>query len=119
MNEIQIGLDGDQKDFQPGETLQGTATWGLQMLPQTVEVRLFWYTEGKGTVDVVVVGCVRFKNALAQASEQFKFQLPLSPYSFSGQLVSLFWGVEIIALPSGASERVHFQMSPKGKKIVL
>ncbi len=105
--------------FRPGETLEGTASWELAAAGATVEVRLFWTTEGKGTTDVEVVDTVRFEGVSAVDRRDFRFVLPKSPYSFSGKLISLLWGVEAVAPPGENSGRANFTMSPTGREILL
>ena len=41
--------------FKPGELVEGRATWHTDVDLEAIEVRLFWYTSGKGTRDVEVV----------------------------------------------------------------
>jgi hypothetical protein len=64
-----------------------------------IEVRLFWYTQGKGTRDVEVVDSLRVDNPEPSGHTRFSFQLPAGPYSFSGRLITLDWAIEAVALP--------------------
>lgn len=119
MSEMRIEIAGGQGAFRPGETLEGTASWELDAAGKAVEVRLFWTTEGKGTVDVEVVDKVRFEAVSAVERRDFRFVLPKSPYSFSGKLISLLWGVEVVAVPGENAGRASFTMSPSGREILL
>ena len=55
-SELGIFIAENRTRFLPGEKLTVTALWALPEKPESVEVRLFWYTQGKGTQDVGVVG---------------------------------------------------------------
>jgi hypothetical protein len=45
--------------------------------------------------------------------------LPLAPYSFSGKLISLIWGLELVLEPSQETARFEFTLSPTGEEIML
>lgn len=107
------------RGFLPGESLQVNALWALPSAPRSVEVRLCWTTQGKGTVDVEVVASHAVAQPAQAGRESFVFQLPASPYSCSGRLVSLVWLVEIVAEPSGQSANAEFVMGPGRKEVVL
>ena len=119
MNNLKIGLRDERKSFQPGEELTGAAGWELDKAPESIEVRLLWFTQGKGTEDVTVVNTVRFEAPKAAEARPFQFRLPPAPYSFSGKLISLLWAVELVALPKKQSARAAFVMAPGGKEVVL
>ena len=89
MNELRINLEQNRTAFEPGEELTGIAGWRLESPPRTLELRLFWFTRGKGTEDVGVVATVRFDQPLSDETRPFRFRLPAAPYSFSGKLISL------------------------------
>ena len=97
MDLIEIHLDGKRGAFAPGESVSGTVSWQLDAPADSVEVRLFWYTRGKGTTDVQVVKSQHFDVTGASGKRPFKFVLPPEPYSFSGRLISLIWALEGIA----------------------
>ena len=104
MTELKI----ERTSFKPGETVEGAVVGGSP----SVEVRLFWYTEGKGTQDLEVVA-----TAHPDAEGRFRLTLPPAPYSFSGRLISLIWAVE--AVGGDASPRVELLVSPDGGEILL
>jgi hypothetical protein len=114
---LRIETDSNQTAFYPGDTVSGTASWSLEQ-PGTPEVRLFWYTEGKGTQDIGLVGTTRLEGAAMSGSQSFRFVLPEGPYSFSGTLVSLLWAIELVS-SSGDSDRLNITVSPTGSEIVL
>ncbi len=119
MNSLRIEtLDGGAA-YGPREEIAGRASWSLEKPPDAVELRLFWYTQGKGTQDVGIVRSVRFDGAGREDRREFRFTLPEAPYSCSGKLVSVCWALELVALPSGQTGRFEFTMAPGGKEIVL
>ncbi|MBI5385573.1 MAG: hypothetical protein HZA90_12915 [Verrucomicrobia bacterium] len=119
MNQLRIGIREERRIFQPDDELVGAAGWELDTPPKSVEVRLLWFTRGKGTEDVGVVDTVTFENPQAAEARPFRFQLPATPYSFSGKLISLLWAVELIALPSKDSTRAEFALAPDGQEVRL
>jgi len=119
MNELKILLANDRAQFRPGETLSGVAGWHLPAPPRSVELRLFWFTRGKGTEDVGLVNRLVFDAPASEEGRRFEFVLPDQPYSFSGQLISLVWALELIAEPGQQTARTEFTLSPKGAEIVL
>ena len=119
MDGLRIETADGRDVFEPGEELRGTVTWDLAQPARDVEVRLFWYTRGKGTTDVEVVKVQRFDAAGPRGHHEFRFILPESPYSFSGKLVSLVWAVEAIADPGERSTRLELVVAPEAKEIVL
>jgi hypothetical protein len=116
---MKIGTRDNRTEFRPGEEILGAAGWQLAQSPKSVEVRLFWYTRGKGTEDVEVVETVRFDNPQREEARPFRFTVPAEPYSFSGKLISLIWALELVALPGKESARLDLTISPTGKEILL
>ena len=119
MDRITIETDGKRDSYRPGEELRGVVTWELPSAPKGIEVRLFWYTRGKGTQDVKVAKIVRFDPVTARGRHDFRFVLPDSPYSFSGKLVSLIWAIEAIAEPGDVTSRLDLVIAPDAKEILL
>ncbi len=119
MNELEIRTREDKTDFLPGEELAGEVSWQCDSGPGSVELRLFWRTEGKGTRDVEVAETMSFNVPGRQDRRDFRFQLPDSPYSFSGKLISVVWALELVLLPSGETERLEIVISPTRSEIAL
>ncbi|GAG23263.1 unnamed protein product, partial [marine sediment metagenome] len=119
MSSLAVATYGNKSRFRPGEEVAGKALWILDKEPETVEIRLFWYTEGKGTQDIDVVDVMRIESSETRHEAEFKFTLPGEPYSFSGKLISLLWALEVVVLPSGETERLNITVSPSGNEIVL
>ncbi len=119
MSQLQLALDGDQIAFEPGAELRVTATWDLERPASQIELRLFWYTQGKGDTDVYVVQKLPFLHPEPRDSKRLAIRLPDGPYSFSGKLISLIWGLELVAQGSKEAARLEFLMAPGGEEIVL
>jgi hypothetical protein len=119
MDLIDIQLDGGHDAYRPGEMVSGTVAWELEKHASGVEVRLFWYTRGKGTTDVQVVKAKHFDAPGTSGSRSFKFVLPEEPYSFSGKLISLVWALEAVVQPGDRSQRREIVVGPAGREIVL
>jgi hypothetical protein len=119
MSELKILVRDERRNFRPGETVEGVAGWRLDDPPKSVELRLFWFTRGKGTEDVGVVNQINFPSPQIEEGRRFSFTLPAEPFSFSGQLISLIWALELVVEPGDISTRVELVMSPTGEEILL
>ena len=114
---VELALNGNQTEYRPGATVRGTARWFLLDPPASVELRLFWFTRGKGTEDVKVVETVSFDSPAAEASHTFQLRLPPEPYSFSGRLIAIIWAIEVVAKPGGETARIEITVSPTGHEV--
>jgi hypothetical protein len=119
VSELRIGTYGNETRVRPGDEIAGRALWILDKPARAVEIRLFWYTQGKGTRDVAVVDRVRFENPSRREQHDFRFSAPDGPYSFSGVLISLSWALELIVFPSKATKRLELTLSPSGYEVFL
>ena len=119
MSSLTITLDRAFGAFYPGEVVTGRATWRLNKNPGAVELRLFWYTEGKGDFDMELVDTYAFSSTSAQGEEDFSVTLPDMPYSFSGKLISIIWAIELVAQPGDHMARTEIVMSPTGREMLL
>lgn len=117
MSVLAIEIARGQTVFAPGDTLSGSAAWELDDPTKPVEVRLFWYTRGKGTRDVGVIETTTFDMPPRTGRREFRFKLPESPHSFSGRLISLSWAVEVVC--GSESSRCDFVLSASGAEIDL
>jgi hypothetical protein len=118
MTGLHIELADDRRAFTPGESLAGRVSWSVNSAT-SAEVRLFWYTRGKGTEDVGLVDTIAFPNPQTTDQRTFGFALPEAPYSFSGKLISIIWAIELILEPGPSVERLDIVMSPSGREIVI
>ena len=105
--------------FKPGELVEGRATWHLDEDTEAIEVRLFWYTSGKGSQDVEIVRTLRTGSPDTSGHRDFSIRVPSGPYSFSGKLITLSWAIEIVALPSGETERLDLLIGPQPVEVEL
>jgi hypothetical protein len=116
---LALGTEGARVAFAPGETLNGVAGWTLAAAPRSVEVRLFWYTQGKGTRDVALVETCRLDSPASQEVRPFAIPLPRQPWSVDGRLVSLVWALELVIEPGARSVRRELVLSPTGRPVRL
>jgi hypothetical protein len=119
MDLIEFHLDADRDAYAPGEPISGAVEWLLETPATGVEVRLFWYTRGKGTTDVQIVKAQHFDAPGTSGPRTFRFVLPDEPYSFSGKLISLVWALEAVVQPGDRSARKELIVAPGGREIVL
>ena len=119
MSELNIELADGRTAYRAGEPLSGRVTWRVGDQPESAELRLFWYTSGKGTQDVGVVDTMMFASPRMDDRRDFTLPLPREPYSFSGNLISLVWALELIVEPGRHVERQEFVLSSTGDEIVL
>jgi hypothetical protein len=119
MEWIRIETRDGVNAFLPGETVEGTVGWHFDVPAKSVELRLLWYTEGKGDQDVTVVESVPLPNPGRDEVRQFQIRLPAGPFSFSGRLISLVWALEAVAEPGSRAERLPITVSPTRQEILL
>ena len=119
MTDLQIHIDDGRTAFTPAADLSGKVSWSLEKPPRWLELRLFWFTRGKGTEDGAMVQVTRFDQPHPAETRTFRFKLPEAPYSFSGKLISLVWALELVAGPSHAVSRVEITLAPEGREILL
>ena len=119
MASLKISTVDGRTAFEPGETIEVLAEWQLEERPDRVEVRLVWYTSGKGERDWSLVEAVPFENVPLFDSRRCELHLPDSPYSFSGKLISLVWAIEVIVEPGDESRRLDITVAPSRKEVLL
>ena len=117
MKELEIDLAGTRRVFAPGDEIRGETTWRLDSAPESLELRLFWYTEGKGDQDVAIAAREVVTSPGREGNREFELAVPAGPLTFSGKLISLVWALELVALPSGPTERVEIVVSTTGYEI--
>jgi hypothetical protein len=119
MQELSIDLTEQKTEFRPAEEIHGTIRWNLQDNPESIEVSLFWRTEGKGAQDVGVIETKKFDNPGSLAQKEFKFKIPPQPYSFAGKLISIIWAIEAAAYPTEETTRQQITVSSTGQEVLL
>ncbi len=119
MKNLELIFAHNMTEFDPGAEIGFIASWDLESVPETVEVRLVWNTSGKGDRDLKVVKTIRFDSPAANDQRDVTFALPWGPYSFSGKLISVIWAIELVALPGRHSMRREITVAPRGKEVVI
>jgi hypothetical protein len=119
MGWIRIETHGGANAFLPGETIAGSVYWELEPPLTDIELRLIWYTEGKGDQDSQIVETARFNSPEPAEGRGFNVRVPQGPFSFSGKLISLLWALEVVAQPNDRAERLPITVSPTRREIVL
>ena len=119
MSQDPLKLSGIEPQYRPGETVRGTVAWSLSKPPKLLIANLFWRTDGRGDTDLKVVASQEFPEPGSMGSRGFELKIPEGPFSFSGKLISLSWGVEIVAGNGRDSARELFLMTPDGKEISI
>jgi hypothetical protein len=117
-NPLLVQLDDNRDRFRPGQTITGAASWIVDRI-KSAEVRLFWYTSGRGTRDAQIIASHPIANPTEAGQTAFSFQLPDQPYSFTGQLISLHWAIELVIEPGNHAASATFTLTPTGSEIVL
>jgi hypothetical protein len=117
VGELSVEIENGKLAFKPGEEVRGHASWTLDADPESVEVRLFWRTEGKGTQDVEIVDSKAFEGPGLKDRREFRLKIPSGPYSFAGKLVAIVWSVEVVAEPGSQAGRQDIVVSPTGRPI--
>jgi len=102
--------------FEPGEEIEGTVSWQLAKVRE-IELRLIWFTAGKGEQDSRLVATVPFPNPGEHEVRRFRLRLPDGPFSFSGKLISLDWALEAVA--GSRAERLPITLAPGRREIRL
>lgn len=116
---IRLGLRENRTAFRPGETIAGAVLWEFPKAPQLAEVRLLWFTRGKGTEDGETIATVKLDAPPAADTREFSFEAPNGPYSFSGTLIALIWAVEFVAKPGSEFARIEITLAPDAREIAL
>ena len=118
MGMLNIMMDAGRTHFEPGDTIEGEVQWEYAEPPDSIDVRLFWYTEGRGTQDVNVEEEVVIEYPSRNDSKLFSFRAPSDPYSFDGTLISLKWAIEAVGA-KGMTERVEIVIAPGCREVKI
>lgn len=117
MSNLSISIPDGPATFEPGSEIEVDLSWNLNGDPDRLEFRLVWNTEGKGDTDLKVAKSITIDAPSQRGSKTLVIILPWGPYSFSGKLISLQWGFELIAFPSNESTREEFTLAPEGREV--
>lgn len=116
---LQIETYENRVHYAPGDALEGLVSWRFDHPPERLELRLFWFTTGKGDKDVDIVSRMSFDHPASVDSEIYSLTLPHGPYSYSGRLTSLIWALELISKPDNDTVRLELVMGPSAREIDL
>ncbi|MFM7181811.1 MAG: hypothetical protein ACKO2G_10165 [Verrucomicrobiales bacterium] len=116
---LQISLDRNPAVYRPGESVAGRATWREAAQAKSIAVRLYWTTSGRVTTDTEVVAESVVENPSDQGETRFSLLLLPAPPSFSGKLITLSWGVELLVEPGEHAAQVEIVVSPTEQEIRL
>lgn len=117
--ETNLFIDIAKTDYQPGGQVSGKILWALNKPPGEIILSLGWWTEGRGTKDAKIVEEKVWKTEQVAGEETFSFDIPESPYSFNGQLISLKWGLELSARKDRQKNLQEISVSPWGVSVDL
>lgn len=118
-DQLAVFLPGNRTAFAPGDRIEVTVLWAFSRVPGTIDVRLFWITRGKGTEDIEIVDRSSIRAPTVAGEERCVFVLPEAPWSFSGKLISLVWGVEAVVAAPEQAARCEFVLAPDAAEIRL
>lgn len=116
---LKLELNGSVKEFAPLSRIEGVCGWSMDKPPKNAVLRLFWYTEGRGTQDVGIVEEMALSAGQLHYEQPFSFTLPAEPYTFSGTLISLRWAIELTVNSGKEVARLDFTLSPWSTELVL
>ena len=119
MNWLNIETNENKTRFAPGEKVEGIVKWHLVRRLKSIELRLFWYAQGKGDQDIGIIDSLTFDSPESDGQRDFSLRIPEGPYSFSGKLISLKWALEIVTDPSGKMAKLDIVVSPTQEEILL
>ncbi|MGI9516693.1 MAG: hypothetical protein ACR2NP_06600 [Pirellulaceae bacterium] len=117
---IKIQLANDTACYAPGEAVSGRVDWsGLDQETESLEIRLIWFTRGKGTRDFEVVEANTIESPPLDGETMFQFVAPGYPNSISGKLISVVWAVEVIVFPDHEAEHHEVIISPARRELPI
>lgn len=118
---ITIALNsGEEPAFHPGDAIEGSVSWEvLDDATDSLEVRLIWFTIGKGDRDAQFVDVKKVDSPAANGKVNFAFTAPHRPNSFSGKLIAVQWAVEVIAFPQRDAVQSLLTICPPTGVVVL
>ena len=115
---IELKLDKSPPHYDIAEPITGELIWNeMNVRCDLMELRLLWYTSGKGDRDLEVVAKIAVMKPDASGRQRFHFDPPGGPYSFSGTLISVVWAIEAVTIPLSESQITEFTLAPSGNEI--
>jgi hypothetical protein len=109
-----ISFTIQRKKLLPYETVAGRVEWRLESVPRGLELRLCWFTRGRGTVEAETVAALPLGDT-KDGARDFAFVLPGEPWSTGGRLVEIVWGLEVVAKKQGGLALEELIVAPERK----
>ena len=120
MSLLNIQLANPDRCYAPGEAVAGRVDWkALPADSDSIEIRLIWFTRGKGTRDFEVVESMTVDTPTTAGETGFQFIAPRYPNSISGKLISVVWAVEVIVFPGHEAENHELIISPTRQPLTI
>jgi hypothetical protein len=107
-----ITITLQRKDLRPYETVAGRVEWRLDKEPRGLELRLCWFTRGRGTEESETIAVLALGDR-AEGASDFSFELPGAPWSVEGRLVGIGWALEVVAHKQGGLALEEFTVGPE------
>lgn len=107
-----ITITLQRKDLRPYETVAGRVEWRLDKEPRGLELRLCWFTRGRGTEESETIAALPLGDR-AEGTSDFSFELPGAPWSVDGRLVGIGWALEVVAHKQGGLALEEFTVAPE------
>jgi hypothetical protein len=108
----------ERRDLRPHETVTGRVTWQLEKEPRDLELRLCWFTRGRGTEESCAIDALPLGDTL-HGERSFSFCLPAEPWSTNGTLIQIAWALEVVAKKTGSLAVAEFVVAPQRLEIAL
>ena len=110
-------IELDHFHHQPFQKLSGRVRATGQNKAASLELRIFWFTRGRGDEEASIQHRIAIEPQ--HSVSEFSWQLPATPYSFAGQLITLAWAVELVDKKENSLDLVPFLLSPSGEELQL
>jgi hypothetical protein len=127
---FEVRLDGGERDggvlcFEPGQQVGGSVEVEADTNVECrhLEVRLIWHTEGRGDEDAATIEKIDiFQGRLGPGfpvRSDFRFTLPLEPWSYAGTYVNIIWAIEVngdVPMARDLNHRERFVVRPRAAR---
>lgn len=119
MSDIRLDLEltDEAKVYRPGDVVRGIVRWSTAQSPRRLAAQLVWWTEGKGNRDSAVGVRQEWEYPSAEGEKSFELTVPAGPLTYHGRLISILWGLEVVAESPDGSTRAELTISPTGEPI--
>jgi hypothetical protein len=108
----------ERRDLRPHDTVTGRVAWALEKEPRDLELRLCWFTGGRGTEESRTVEALPL-GATLRGERTFSFRLPAEPWSVNGTLVRIAWALEVVAKKTGSLALEEIVVAPQRREMEL